>query len=193
MEPLAPVWQVLVYVVLPLWVLAGFGDYLCHRRSEIEHANGAKESLLHWIMLGETGIPILVAVFFDVNALVMAFMILCLIAHEITGYGDLRLAMATRKVSALEQQIHSLLEVLPLTAMLLTFILHWKQAEALFGFGSQAARFDLVFKGFPGWAVIGPPAVAFLIFAILPYAEEFIRGLRTERKGQVMSDERLTS
>ncbi|MBV9045849.1 MAG: diguanylate cyclase, partial [Alphaproteobacteria bacterium] len=37
---LTPVWDVLVYVVLPLWVLAGFADYLCHRATHIEHANG---------------------------------------------------------------------------------------------------------------------------------------------------------
>jgi hypothetical protein len=178
MGTLAPVWNVLVYVVLPLWVLAGFGDYLCHRATDIEHANGAKESVLHWLMLGETGVPILVAVFFKVDALVLGFGLLCLIAHEITGYFDLKLAMATRKVTALEQQIHSLLEVLPFTALLLLAILHWRQAEALIGFGRQAADFSLVLKPFPGWAVIGPPALAFLALSILPYAEEFVRGFR---------------
>jgi hypothetical protein len=182
MDMLAPVWDILVYVVLPLWVLAGFGDYLCHRATDIEHANGAKESVLHWLMLGETGVPILVAVFFKVDALVLGFGLLCLIAHEITGHIDLQLAMATRKVSALEQQIHSLLEVLPLMALLLLAILHWRQAEALFGFGTQAADFSLVLKPFPGWAVIGPPGLAFLMFALLPYGEEFVRGLRAQRK-----------
>jgi len=28
MDTLAPVWDILVYVVLPMWVLAGFADYL---------------------------------------------------------------------------------------------------------------------------------------------------------------------
>jgi hypothetical protein len=177
MDTLKPVWDVLVYIVLPLWVLAGFADYLCHRATDIEHANGAKESVLHWIMLGETGLPILAAVFLKVNALVLGFAGVCLIAHEITGHLDLKLAMATRKVSALEQQIHSVLEMLPLTALLLLAILHWHQAQALFGFGTQVADFSIALKPLPGWAVIGPPALAFLIFAILPYAEEFVRGL----------------
>ncbi|HEX2593089.1 MAG TPA: hypothetical protein VHL34_16430 [Rhizomicrobium sp.] len=181
MDTLKPVWDILVYVVLPLWVLAGFGDYLCHRATDIEHANGAKESALHWLMLFETGAPILAAVFLKVNAVVLGFAFVCLIVHEITGHIDLQLAMATRRVTALEQQIHSLLEVLPLMALLLLAILHYRQAQALFGFGTQAADFSIVLKPLPDWPVIGPPAVAFLIFAILPYAEEFIRGLRAEK------------
>jgi hypothetical protein len=181
MDSLKPVWDVLVFLVLPLWVLAGFTDYLCHRATDIEHANGAKESVLHWLMLGETGLPVLAAAFLQVNALVMIFMIVGLVAHELTGWVDLQLAMRTRKVTAFEQQVHSLLEVLPFTAMLLVMILHWGQTQALFGFGKQAADFSLTLKPFPGWAAVLPPAIAVLVFAIIPYAEEFVRGLRTER------------
>jgi hypothetical protein len=36
---------VLTYFVLPLWLVAGFADYLCHRASHIEQTSGAKESL----------------------------------------------------------------------------------------------------------------------------------------------------
>jgi hypothetical protein len=179
METLTPVWEILVYVVLPLWVLAGFADYLCHRASDIEHANGAKESLIHWLMLGEVGVPLLAAVFLKVNALVMAVMIVALIAHEITGYLDLRLAMRTRYVSALEQQIHSLLEVLPFIAMLLVFILHWNQALALFGLGDEPAQWFFATKPLPSFAELLWPGIAFAVFALVPYAEEFIRGLRT--------------
>ena len=92
------VWSLLVYIVLPLWVIAGFVDYLCHRASDIEHATGAKESLIHWLMLTEVGVPLLLAVFFRINALILALMIFCLIAHEVTGYLDLKIAMATRRV-----------------------------------------------------------------------------------------------
>src|SRR5690242_10307343 len=95
-------WDILVYVVLPLWMLAGFGDYLCHRATQIEHCNGVKESILHWLMLGEVGLPLATAVFFRVNALVMLVMVAGLIAHEITSHIDLQLAIRTRKVTALE-------------------------------------------------------------------------------------------
>lgn len=180
MDTLTPVRDVLVYVVLPLWVLAGFADYLCHRATDIEHANGARESAIHWLMLGEVGLPLLAAVFLKVNALIMAVMIVCLIAHEITGHLDLRLAMRTRYVSALEQQIHSLLEVLPVMAVLLVFILHWGQALALMGMGDEHAEWFIGTKPLPSIKTLFSPGVAFAVFAILPYAEEFIRGLRAK-------------
>lgn len=173
-----PVWDVLVYVVLPLWVVSGFLDYLCHRASHMESATGARESMVHWLMLVEVMLPLLLAVFFRINALVLALMLLCLVAHEITGYYDLKLAMATRKVTAFEHQVHSALEILPLAAILLVATLHWPQALALFGAGSEHADFSLGPKQIPRWGEIIPPACAFLALAILPYLEELLRGFR---------------
>ncbi len=184
-----PVWFVLMYLILPLWVVAGFIDYLCHRRSHIEHASGPAESAIHWLMLGEVGIPLLAAVFLRVDALTMSFMILCLIAHEITGYLDLQIAMRTRNVTAFEQQVHSVLEMMPLTAMLLLFILRWPQAQALFGSGPEHADWSLALKEPPTWWALTPPAISFLLLAIFPYAEEFIRGARAARRGQVQTAE----
>ena len=83
--------------MLPVWVIAGFLDYLCHRRSHIEQATGAREPLIHWLMLAEVMVPLSLAVFFRINALVLAVMLVCLIAHQVTGYLDLKLAMATRR------------------------------------------------------------------------------------------------
>jgi len=151
MHPLTPVWDVLMYVVLPLWVMAGFTDYLCHRASDIEHANGPAESLLHWLMLGEVGVPLLATTFLKINALLMGFMIVCLVAHEITGHLDLRLATRTRNVTAFEHQVHSFLEVLPITALLLLFVLHWPQAQALLGMGAERADLTLSIKQTPLW------------------------------------------
>jgi hypothetical protein len=173
------VWYILVWVVLPLWVIAGFVDYLCHRQSHIEHASGARESLIHWLMLAEVALPLGLAVFFRVNALVLAIMLACLVAHEITGYYDLKLAMATRRVTIFEHQVHSVLEVLPLTAILLIMALHWPQTQALIGFGSEPAQWYLGPKQPPRWGEIVPPFIAFLLLALAPYAEEFLRGLRT--------------
>jgi hypothetical protein len=184
-NPYAAIWSVLVYIVLPLWVLAGFADYLCHRNSNIEHVNGAKESALHWLMLGEVGVPMLAALFLKIDALLIAFMIVCLIAHELTGYADLRLAMRTRRVTAFEQQVHSVLEIIPLTALLLLCLLHWRQAQALFGFGPEAADFSIALKEPPAWSALLPPAAGFLVFAIIPYVEEFWRGLRAEARHDV--------
>jgi hypothetical protein len=176
-----PVWNVLAWVVLPLWVIAGFADYLCHRKSDIEHANGAEESLIHWLMLAEVAIPLTLAVFFRINAMLLAVMLVCLVAHEVTGYLDLKLAMATRRVTIFEHQVHSVLEVLPLTAILLVMILHWPQTLALFGAGSEPPQWYLGPKQLPRWGEVIPPAAAFLLLALAPYAEELLRGLRAKK------------
>lgn len=181
------VWNILVWVVMPLWVIAGFLDYLCHRKSEIEHANGARESLIHWLMLAEVAVPLTMAVFLRINALLLAIMLACLAAHEVTGYYDLKLAMATRRVTIFEHQVHSALEILPLTAILLTMALHWPQTQALLGFGPEAAQWYLGPKQPPRWGEIIPPATAFLLLALGPYAEEFVRGLRARRIGRSRS------
>jgi hypothetical protein len=175
------VWSILVYVVLPIWVIAGFLDYICHRQSDIEHATGMKESLIHWVMLLEVALPLTLAVFFRINALLLSLMLICLIAHEVTGYLDLRLAMATRKVTIFEHQVHSVLEMLPFTALLLVMALHWPQTQSLFGFGHEAADFSLGPKQIPRWGEILPPAAAFVLLVLVPYAEEMTRALMAKR------------
>ena len=35
--PHDPTILLLLYFVMPLWLLAGFADWLCHRRSDIAH------------------------------------------------------------------------------------------------------------------------------------------------------------
>jgi hypothetical protein len=173
-----PVWIALVWVVLPLWVVCGFLDYLCHRATGIEFATGMRESIIHWLMLIEVTVPLTLAVFFRINALVLAVMLTCLAAHEVSGYLDLKLAMATRRVSILEHQIHSALEILPLTAILLVMILHWPQTEALLGLGPEHAEWFLGAKQAPRWVELLPPFAGFLVLALIPYSEEFVRGWR---------------
>jgi hypothetical protein len=81
-------------------------------------------------------------------------------------------------VTAFEHQVHSALEILPLTAMLLVMALHWPQTLALFGAGTEHADFSLGPKQIPRWGEIIPPACAFLVLAVLPYLEELLRGFR---------------
>ena len=178
-------WNVLVFVVLPLWLAAGFCDYLCHRAAHIARANGARESLLHWLMLAEIGLPLLAVTFFKINALLFVVMAACLIAHEITTHLDLRLALRTREVSATEQQVHSFLEVLPVTAFLLLAILHSEQALALIGLGPVHADFALMLKAMPTAGELLALFGSLLVFGGLPYAEELWRGLRAEKQNGV--------
>jgi hypothetical protein len=177
----AVAWWILVGGVLPLWFFAGFLDYLCHRASDIEHANGVRETALHWLMFAEVGVPMLAAVFLKVNALLLLFMAACWIAHEVTTHVDLRLAIATRHVSAFEQQVHSFLEVLPVVALLLLALLHWDQAAALVGFGATSADFSLSLKPLPSAPELIALFTGILLFGIVPYLDELLRGLRARR------------
>ena len=59
---------------MPLWLAAGFADYLCHRGSDIEHTSGFKELLLHLLQFAEMAVPIMAVMFLEVNALIILLM-----------------------------------------------------------------------------------------------------------------------
>jgi hypothetical protein len=171
--------NVLMYFVLPLWLAAGFADYLCHRAAHIETTSGAKESILHFLQFGEMGVAVLAAMFLEINALVLLVMLICFVLHEATALWDVSYASATREVTPIEQHVHSFLEMLPLMGLVLIAVLHWPQALALAGLGDEPARFDITFKdGPPSWAYVTVILTLVLLFEILPYAEEFVRGWR---------------
>jgi hypothetical protein len=82
-----PTLLILMYFILPLWLVAGCADWLCHRASHIERTTGAKESLLHLLMFAELGLPLLAAIFLQINAGIIAIMIVAFFIHEATAYG----------------------------------------------------------------------------------------------------------
>jgi hypothetical protein len=170
---------VLMYFVLPLWLAAGFADWLCHRASNIATTSGAKESLIHLLMFAEMGIPITAAIVLEINALVIAVMIVAFLLHEATALWDVSYATEKRMVTPIEQHVHSFLEILPLMGLVLVVVLHWGQFLALFGLGTEAARFDITLKQPPlPWGYVLSVLAAALLFELLPYIEELIRGLR---------------
>jgi hypothetical protein len=101
--------NILMYFILPLWVAAGFADYLCHRAAHIEQTSGVKESILHLLQFLEMGIPILAAMFLEINALVILVMIVFFFFHEVTALWDLSYANATRKVGPIEQHVRTMM------------------------------------------------------------------------------------
>lgn len=175
-----PTLLILMYFILPLWLVAGCADWLCHRASHIERTTGAKESLLHLLMFAELGLPLLAAIFLQINAGIIAIMIVAFFIHEATALWDVSYAVTARDVTPIEQHVHSFLEMIPLMAILFVVSRHWDQFLALFGFGSEAARFTLMWKDppLPATYVFSIIAVIFL-FELIPYIEEFFRGLRT--------------
>ncbi|WP_208612747.1 hypothetical protein [Pantoea conspicua] len=137
MQQFDPQMLLLLYFVLPVWLIAGFADWICHRATDIENTTGLKETWIHILMFLEMGLPLLSALFLEVNALVFAFMIVLFFCHEATALWDVSYAVTAREVKPIEQHIHSFLEMVPLMALLLVISRHWSQFQALFGFGDE--------------------------------------------------------
>jgi hypothetical protein len=178
--------SVLLYFILPLWLAAGFADYLCHRASNIEMTSGYKESLIHLLMFSEIAVPLLAAIFLEINALIIASMIAGFIAHQLTALWDVAFANDKRHVSPIEQQIHSFLELLPLAGMLIVIILNWPQFLSLWGLGSETPRYSLALKPDPlPWTYVTGFLCAVLAFELLPYLEDLVRGWRNRKRSRI--------
>src|SRR4051794_33655577 len=171
--------NILMYFVLPVWLAAGFADYLCHRAASIETTSGPKESLLHLLQFVEMAAPTLAAIFLEINALIILVMVVCLILHEATAIWDVSYAYRTRTVTPTEQHVHSFLEMLPLAGLLVIITLHWQQFLSLFGFGTETMDFGLRLKQPPlPWLYVTIILPLVLLFDVLPFFEELVRGMR---------------
>ncbi|MBI2768272.1 MAG: diguanylate cyclase [Burkholderiales bacterium] len=122
-----PAQQILMVLVFPLWVAAGFTDWLCHRRTGIERTSGLKESLMHLLMLAEIGAAMLVVALFEINAAVLLCVAVAFVVHELTVYWDLHYTTPLRRVGPFEQMVHSFLELLPLVSLALLTVMGWDQ------------------------------------------------------------------
>jgi hypothetical protein len=177
-----PLVLILMYFIVPLWLLAGFADWLCHRASHIEKTAGVKESALHLLQFAEIGLGLLAALLLEINAGIIAFMIIVFFVHEATAFWDVSYAVSERQVTPVEQLIHSFLEIIPLIAIVCLSALHWSQFQALFGFGSENARFTLNWKAQPiPLPYVVALMISVLLLAVIPYAEELYRGVRARR------------
>jgi hypothetical protein len=163
--------------VMPLWLGAGLADWYLHRRTRIEETAGPRESALHSLMLAETGVPVLLGLFCEVNAGVLATAAGAVAAHSATAYWDQAYAEPRRRVTPVEQHVHSLLEMSPVMATFLLTALHWDQAKALAGRDRQPPRFRPRLKRRDPLSATarGTLLAAVTAFGILPYAEELLR------------------
>jgi len=168
-------------ILLPAWLVLGFADWMCHRKSEIEHTSGWRESVWHMVMVGQAGIAVLLGLFFEINALVLGIILAAYIAHEISTSADVGYAAPKRFISVTEQRVHDFLTAIPLAVMLLVIATHGEQFAALFGLGNEAADFTLRWRENPlptwylvTWLLVSP------INALL-YLEEFWRGIKAAR------------
>jgi len=168
----------LMFGVMPLWLAAGWADWVLHRRTRIEATAGVRESVLHMVMLAEMGLAVLAVLVLEVNAGVLALCVAAFAAHELTVYADLTWAAPRRVISPFEQMVHSVQEMLPLVALALLVSLHWDETLSLLGLGMGPASFTPLLRRdpLPGaylWAV----AASCLLLAGC-YVEELWRCVR---------------
>lgn len=167
----------LMYVLVPLWLAAGLADWLCHRATRIEVTSGLKESVLHIVQFVLVGVPLLAALFLQVNAAILLMMIAGLVLHQAVAIWDVRYANATRRVPPAEQHLHGMLEAIPAVATAVVIILHWQEFRGLLGRAPASFVLEPKHAPLPGWylaSVLAATAIA----GALPYAEEFVRCLR---------------
>lgn len=170
--------QFLLYFIVPLWLAAGFADWLCHRKTKIEKTTGAKETLIHLLMLGEMGVPVLAGLFLEINAAVLALMIGAFFVHEATALWDVSYAVTRRKVTPIEQHIHSFLEMLPLMAVSFISVLHWRKLLELFGLAKERDMTIRLKRDPLPKTYIATTLTAVVAFNLLPYLEELWRDWR---------------
>ena len=125
----------LEFAIVPLWLLSGLADYICHRRARIETKGGLVESIIHLLMKAEVAIPVTASLLLEVNAGVLAAALAAFAAHEATALWDVAYAVKRRAVSPVEQHVHSALEMVPFCALSFLICLHWDQFQALLGAG----------------------------------------------------------
>ena len=161
---------------VPLWAGAGVMDWYWHKNTDIEHTAGMTESLMHFGMFTEGGVPLMMGLFMEINAGVFAAMAGSIVIHELTAFLDVRYALNHREVKNWEQHTHSFLEVLPFAAFSLSAVLHWDQFRALLGAGPEKPDFTFRMKSrklprrYIGW--LGALIVGGVI---APYANELWR------------------
>lgn len=136
----------IMYIVLPTWIAAGVADWWTHRRSRIQETSGWLESFLHIALVVQMGIPIIAALFLDINAAFFILTGVSLVIHQITIYIDLKYASSRRYISPLEQMIHGAQEGIPYAATMLLAVLYWEQFTAIFGLGKVSPVYTFIIK-----------------------------------------------
>jgi hypothetical protein len=171
--------------VLPLWLAAGVADWICHRATNIETTSGAKESLMHLLMLSEAAVPVLAGMFLEITSPVLALMIASFLLHDMTALWDVSYAVTLREVTPIEQHVHSYLEMVPLMAVAFVCVLHWPRVLALFRIGGRKPDWSLRLKRRPlSWRYIATMLSAMVTLEWGPYLEELARDLTARPRRQ---------
>jgi hypothetical protein len=163
-------WLLIGWGLFPLWLAAGFADWLCHRAARIESTSGARESALHILLFLLVAVAALLLLLFEVTALTFVLMLLASLAHQAVSLWDTSYSQPRRYISPVEQQVHGFLDLLPLFALTIVAVLEW---EAL-----RTPQWHAAFREAPAHA---PWALAALAAGLALILEEWWRCLRNAK------------
>ena len=162
----------LLALTLPLWLLAGLGDWWCHRHTLIHRTSGAPESAFHLALYLVIAVPLALGLFLEINAALLAFMSVCVCAHSGISLWDSSYSQPRRYISPVEQMIHSHLEMLPVFALGLVVVMNW---EAVVN-----PDWSLATREQPLPYTWSSGVLVLLVPGLLLILEELARGLRAQ-------------
>ena len=170
----------LMYVFLPLWGIAGFVDWCCHRATSIETTSGLKESFMHSVMGVQIAIPILLCLLFYVNVLILLICLAALILHEIVAHWDVRFAAPRREITIWEMHAHSYLATLPFYMLSIIAVINWDILIKLVTLDWRGQfYFDSVEQAHGSESFLSWYLLFMAVLCVFPYFEEFARCART--------------
>jgi lysylphosphatidylglycerol synthetase-like protein (DUF2156 family) len=107
----------LAYCGYLIWLSAGFGDFICHRVTDLPHTSGVAESFTHLLQLAILGLAFVIGLVFEMGTTITLVVGALVAGHAIVGYWDTRIAFRRRRVLLpVEQHIHSVLDMAPIVA-----------------------------------------------------------------------------
>jgi len=151
-----------------MWLLGGTLDFWFHRRTDLPHTSGLRESTLHGVQLLLVGGGMLAWLAFHTTWAMVALLSFVVVAHAVAGYLDTVSADGRRRISPAEQHVHSILDVAP---WLFLVWIAWR-AEPAWSVRWEPAQAA-------SWAGLVIPAV---LLVVVPWAYEMTQCLRAVRR-----------
>lgn len=154
-------WALGLYVV---WLVAGAVDFHLHRRSNLPMTSGLTESALHGAQLACVGLGVLAWLSLAPSRSVGATALVLAVVHVVMAYADTASADGCRRVTPLEQHVHSVLDACP-----------WIFAVAVVVSSEPGWRVEWQPRPLAVWAALLVPTVPFVL---VPWLIEFAAALK---------------
>lgn len=172
--------DLLMYGVLPLWVLGGLAEGWCHRQARFGASTDRREGLFHLTLLAQVAIGGLAALWLEVNLATLVLLLVLILLHEATRWLHMGRSRGTRELQPGERMAHSFLELLPLFTVLCLIALQGSQAGGWTDPGAWQFRWKAEPLP-PGYVLTLCTVIA--LFHVVPRLEDTVRHWRGAEPG----------